>query len=270
MTGPPDSLRVTVVLAEEREGIVTQKHFAGLVGLLAVAAFAVMPVVAQAAPPELGRCVKVAAGSGKYAEPGCEKKVVGTKAIYEWEPGAIEPGFTSTEGKSTFETVGKLKITCTSDTDEGEYTGIKTDSEIITFVGCKYDSYPCQNTSSAGEIVTEPLTSVLGFIKKPKEVGVSLEGPAGVFAEFKCGDWRVSINGSVIAKVTPISKMTLTFTEAFKATAGKQKPENFEGEPKDTLTCTFEVNKLVTSEQCGFTSKDTITNEEELEINEVF
>jgi hypothetical protein len=69
----------------------------------------------------------------------------------------------------------------------------------------------------------------------------------------------------VIARVTPISKMTLTFKEKFKQAKGKQKPEKFEGQPKDTLTCT--INGL--PEQCGFSSQDTVTNEEKIEINEV-
>jgi len=246
--------------------------------LLIIAAFAVIPAVAQAGPPELGRCLKVVGGSGpKYKDAGCEKGVVST-GKYEWFPGAILSRFTSKEGKSTIETVGKVRIICTADTDSGAYTGPKTDIESITFTGCTFTGLglkaSCQTSTSnaPGEIVTNPLTSVLGFIKKPSTIGMSLEGPGGVFAEFTCGPYRIVISGSVIAQITPVSKMTITFKEKFVATKGLQKPEQFEGEPKDTLLCSVieaASGVLLASEQCGFTSADIVTNEELLEVNEV-
>lgn len=57
--------------------------------------------------------------------------------------------------------------------------------------------------------------------------------------------------------------MSTIFKENFTASKGKQKPESFEGAPKDTLTC----NVLGKPERCGLTSADTITQEEPLEIN---
>jgi len=240
-----------------------------LAPLLAVAALAVMPAVAQAGPPELGRCVKkTAAGGVGYKDAGCEKgSVTGKAARYEWLPG---PGplnkFTSTEGSSEFQTTATFDLKCTSDVDQGEYTGPKTDTETITFSGCSSRG-PCQNGVS-GEIKTKPLTSVIGFIKAPNEVGVSLEGPGGIFAEFECSGFKAAISGSVIAPITPISKMTLKFKEKFKGPIS-QKPENFESEPNDTLLCPEPKDFGAPIEQCGFTSTDTVTNEERLEINEI-
>jgi hypothetical protein len=262
-----------------------KRFLVGTATLLAVTASVAIPVAAQAAAPELGRCVKVAKGSaGRYKDPGCEKGEVTTKGLYEWMPGAIKNHFTSQEGASTFETVGssfKDTIKCAADTDTGEYTGAKTDLEIIVFTGCKATSLiglkglTCEN-GAPGEITTQVLTSTLGFIKQPAttSVGVSLEGPGGLFAEFRCGPLFVVISGSVIAPITPISKMTLKFKEKFKAAHGIQAPEHFEGAPKDTLLCkvyesTGPGGPLLTSEQCGFTSADTVTNEEPLEVNEV-
>jgi hypothetical protein len=243
-----------------------KKLLIGLVPLLAVGAVVVTPVVAQAAPPELGRCVKSVAG--KYRDSGCEKGEVLKGGKYEWLPG---PGsmkkFKSTEGASKFQTQGTLDLDCTGATDEGEYTGPKTDVETITFTGCNSRG-PCQNGAS-GEIKTKPLTSELGFITAPNHVGVSLEGPGGIFAEFECRGFKATISGSVIAPVTPISKMTLTFKEKFKSTKWLQKPENFESQPKDTLLCPEPKDFGAPIEQCGFTSSDTVTNEEKLEINEV-
>ncbi len=239
-----------------------------------IAASAIAAAGAWAAPPEIGRCVKVAKGSvGKYKDAGCEKGEVAAKGTYEWIPGAIKPKFTSTEGKSTFETVGKFKLVCLSDTDSGEYLPPKGDVETITFQGCKATvqvektkfTVACSN-GAPEEVKTTVLSSVLGFIKAPTEVGVSLESATGApFAEFSCQGVAVSITGSVIAKVTPISKMTTTFTEKFTAKHGIQTPEAFEGQPKDTLTC----SALEKTEPCGFTSTDKVTNEEKLEINEV-
>jgi len=238
-----------------------------LAPLLVLAALAVMPVMAQAAPPEYGRCIKVKAGTGKYKDAGCEKGVV-LKGSYEWLPGpGPKPNFTSTEGKSVFETPGKEKLTCLSDTDKGSYTGAKTDSETIVFTGCEIAGVKCQN-GLPGEITTKVLTSEIGYIKKPTTVGVSLAGPGGVFAEFECGGLTVVISGSVIAPV-PVSKMQTTIVVKFIASKGHQKPEKFEGAPKDTLTCTvLQEGKELKSEQCGFTSTDTITNEEAIEANE--
>jgi hypothetical protein len=247
-----------------------------LVAMLATSAIAVAG--ASAAPPELGRCVKVAKGRvGKYKDAGCEKGEVTAKGTYEWEPGAIKNKFTSTSAKSTFETVTKLRIACTSDADTGEYLpgNNKEDLETITDSGCAISGPvgstkvkgPCQSIGSpAGTIVTSPLRSLLGFIKAPNEVGVDLSSvTGGPIAELGCAGVVISITGSVIAPITPISKMTTTFKEKFKAHIGIQSPEKFEGQPPDTLTCTVAGTPL----PCGLTSTETITNEELLEINEV-
>jgi hypothetical protein len=236
------------------------------VAVLAVAALALTPVAAQAAAPELGRCVKVAKGKGRYKDAGCEKGEV-TAGNYEWQPGAgLHNKFTSTEGPSEIQTAGTLDLECASAVDTGEYTGPKTDTETITFSGCSSRG-PCQNGAS-GEIKTKVLTSTFGFIAAPKEVGVSLEGPGGIFAEFECRNFKATISGSVIARITPISKMTLSFKEKFRGRI-KQQPEKFEGEPKDTLLCPEAKDFGPPIEQCGLTSTDTVTNEEKLEINEV-
>jgi hypothetical protein len=239
-----------------------------LAPLLAVAAFVVMAVAAQAGPPEIGRCVKVAKGTGEFKDAGCEKGFF-KGGNYNWIPG---PGpkhkFTSTEGLSTFEFNGK-KITCKSDTDSGEYTGPKTDSETIVFNGCESAGFPCTTAGHpAGQIETTLLESELGFIKLPKTIGLDLKPIGGAnFAEFDCGPIKVIIQGSVIAPITPISKMTTTFIAKFKAVKSKQNPEHFEGGVNDTLFCT-ELVKEGKSDKCGFTSTDTITNEEPIEINE--
>ncbi len=245
-----------------------RKLCTAFVALLAIAAFGFTAVAAQALTPELGRCLKKGTAGGiGYSSATCTTIGTGTKALYEWLPGAANKHFVSAEGKSTFETPGKVKITCVSDTDEGEYTGTTTDTEKITFKECVTTAPKGAACTSAGQtsgtIVTTTLTSTLGVINAAKkEIGVSLEGPEGVFAEFTCGETRVVITGSVIGKV-PTNKMESKFSVAYSAAKGKQKPEQFEGAPKDTLTCAIAGKP---SEQCGFTSKDVVVNAEPLEI----
>ena len=83
----------------------SNKHFAVLASLFAVTAFAVMPALAQAGGPELGRCIKKAlAGGAGYSNATCTTTTSGSTAKYEWQPGpGSKPSFTSTEGLSTFE-----------------------------------------------------------------------------------------------------------------------------------------------------------------------
>src|ERR1017187_8873682 len=54
----------------------SKKLYAALLPLLAVSAFAMAPAVAQA-EPHWYSCHEVAAGTGKYTDPGCTKKVAG-------------------------------------------------------------------------------------------------------------------------------------------------------------------------------------------------
>lgn len=236
---------------------------------LAIAAALVVcaaaPALAQATV-ELGRCVKkpVAGGNG-FSAPGCTKLAFGAMAKYEWKSGAVKARFHSEEGLSTFETVKGTKVTCASDTDQGEYTGTATDTETITFNGCETSKLPCESAGQpAGRIVTTTLTSTLGVISQAKkQVGLDLEGEKGVFAAFECAGLPIVITGSVIGPITPINKMTVTSTVKFAQAKGKQKPEKFEGQPKDVLGCDISGGG---SDQCAFTSTDVITNEEPLEI----
>ncbi len=195
---------------------------------------------------------------------GCEEGKEGVAGEDEWLAGAVKNKFTSKEGLSFFETPTGNYLPCKSDTDVGEYIGESEDLETITFKDCDVPGAECTNT--AGGFETKPLRSLYGFIKRPEEVGVSLEPATGTtFAEFECEAMgKGSISGSVIAPITPLKTMTKTFTETFSGNAGVQTPERFEGEPKDTLTCVIPPSS--TPEPCSFKSTDKVTNEEKLEI----
>jgi hypothetical protein len=212
--------------------------------------------------PGLGRCVKATAGGQEPS--GCEEGKEGAVGGDEWLAGAAKNKFTSKEGLSFFETPTGFGLACKSDTDVGEYIGESEDLETVTFKDCDVPGAEC--TNQPGGFETKPLRSLYGFIKRPEEVGVSLEPVTGTtYAEFECqGMGKGSISGSVIAPVTPVRTMTKTFTETFTGSAGVQTPERFEGEPKDTLTCVIPPSS--TPEPCSFKSTDKITNEEKLEI----
>jgi len=220
--------------------------------------------------PGIDRCVKVRPGTGRYRTSSCEGEEVrgGKRANYEWLGGAVKNKFTSKEGATAFESVSGSKITCKSSVDTAEYVGESEDRETITFSGCEALGEKCTTAGlPAGEIQTKLLRSLYGFIKHPADVGVSLEPATGtVWAEFSCGKPFVVIRGSVIAPVTPVSKMTKTFKETFAQTGGHQEPESFEGAAKDVLETSIAGGAY---EQTGFSSTDTVKNEEKLELREI-
>ncbi len=72
------------------------------------------------------------------------------------------------------------------------------------------------------------------------------------------------LEGSVIGPIKTLDKMVSGFTVTFKASGGKQVPEQFQGASSDTL-----VTSIVggaSGEQTGLTATLTIANEESLEI----
>ncbi len=73
------------------------------------------------------------------------------------------------------------------------------------------------------------------------------------------------MTGSVIAPVSAVDKMSMTFQVTFKASRGKQAPEQFEGGVRDTLS----VLTGSAEEQAGLAMSASIGNEEPLEIKAV-
>ncbi len=214
--------------------------------------------------PGIGRCLKVARGTGKYKTAACDTAEV-PNGNYEWFGGAVKNHFTSSEGASVYETTGgAIMMRCTSDTDSGIYNGESEDRETITFVGCESNGQKCTTGSLApGTVQTSELRSLYGFIKNPGKVGTSLEAVSGPFMEFKCGSTNVVVRGSVIGTTTPINKMSPTFVEKFVGAKDRQNVQKFEGEPLDVLESSVGGGPYGPSQ---FTSTDTITNEEPLEI----
>jgi hypothetical protein len=237
--------------------------------------------------PEIGRCVKVTGErvgkeilfKGHYVDARCVREfptAPSTIGKYEWTPGAVAKQFSGAGTTAALETVGKAKITCAGSSNSGEFTGTKTATLGITLTGCKRVSNKeaCQSAGAAsGEIKASSLQGELGFIKDAVEAGVLnvsvgfdlKHEPAIVSGECGAAKESLVITGSVIAPVA-IDKMATSNTLKFKATGGKQAPESFEEEPRDTLSAAFAGGS---PEQAGLTSSQKITYGEKLEIKAI-
>jgi hypothetical protein len=233
--------------------------------------------------PTLGRCQKtvgekqgkVTLYHGGYVDPGCIEENMPHTGQYEWVPG---PGpankFTGTSAAVTLETVGKAKVKCAASHTEGEYTGAKSATATVTLTECSRVSTgaACQSAGAgAGEIRTPVLAATLGFIKDEPvgnellmSVGWDLSHEPSV-ASAECGAAKepLLITGSVIAPVSTVNKMVAGYTLKYTQAAGKQIPEAFEEQPKDTLSASFGSGP---SEQAGLKATEKIANGEKLEI----
>ena len=121
-------------------------------------------------------------------------------------------------------------------------------------------------------MVTTPLVGELGVIKTSpegalkNEIGLDLKASgSALIAEFTCGSSAGKWRGSVIVALKTdkgISSETLKFS----AKAGKQKPEAFEGLPRDVIERSLGGAEF---EQSGWSLTTTLTNTEKVEVNTV-
>jgi hypothetical protein len=233
-----------------------------------------------ATPPEFGRCVKVAKGvKGSYSNAVCTSPATPEKFGFEWQPGPGPKAKFSTKIKeltvATLETVKKATVVCKGEASTGEYTGTKTvGNVVVTFTACEMAGVKCTSAGAGeGEVVTTTLEGELGIektsIEGPLKDKVAMDlfpvGKTGPFMQFNCGPTAVSVRGSVLNPVKSNS-MLLSATLKYAVSSGKQKPENFEGLPKDVLETEFDE---AAAEQSGLKLTTQQTNEEKIEINSV-
>lgn len=261
----------------------------GLAGSILVAALAISAmaaVSASAAPPEFGRCIKVAPKTGEYMGAQCTSP--GGSRSYDWVAGAgekkklhtnlEEPVFTST-GKS------KTTITCAFGEAEAEYTGPKTVTvKSLILNNCKTPEEPlfksfCQNLAAfRGEISMNELAGELGYIKATTQVGLDLKPLSGSsLALFECGGAQENtekgmgtgtfreFQGSVIGRIAKVNKMTLENSVKYQVKRGVQVPEQFEGGSKDTLTTLVGLTEK-TPEPTLYSDLEAVINEEPMEV----
>jgi hypothetical protein len=231
-------------------------------------------------PPEFGRCVKLAKGvKGRYSTAACTVPATSLKFAYEWELGPGPKAKFTTKLKestlATFETIKKKLVVCKGETSTGEYTGLNTVGNVVfTFTGCEMAGAKCTSAGAEeGEVLTNTLEGALGIEKTspegPVKNKIALDlfpvGGTGPLVEFSCGATPVVITGSVLNTVLA-NKMALSGTVKYAAVSGKQKPEKFEGLPKDVLETAFGEAPF---EQSALKLVTVQTNEEKIEINSV-
>jgi hypothetical protein len=211
---------------------------------------------AQAALPEVGRCVKVALGKGAYRDSKCLTHETGTRGKWEWMPASATENLSFSGGGTQVKlaTAGHETIECAVANVKGTFTGPKTASAEIELQGCA--NAKGESRGSAGnenQIKSNPLEAEYGFIqnvvvegRRIVKVGLDFkaQSPQTALATYKCGTENAlptaAIEGSVIAVAKPIDTMKeeagLTFHVSFR---GAQVPESFQESPKDTLSTTF-------------------------------
>jgi hypothetical protein len=264
---------------------------ARIIGMSLVVVFAISAISAAAASaerPEFGRCLKVAPKSlSNFDSAKCAKTAgedAGTEAEklkkgnYEWLPGpGANSKFTLARiGASTrvLETIGGTPLICSGGTGSGQYTGPKSVGNVVlTLTGCETGSLKCNSAGQpSGTAVFGPLEGALGIVKKGEtpaqdKIGLDLFSGAkeGLVVHVDCAGLSISVQGSVIVPVMANS-MKLTATLKFKQAKGKQKPEQFEGQPRDVLEWNTDGGPF---EQAGMGFEAAQTNEEKIEINTV-
>jgi hypothetical protein len=254
-----------------------------VLGLCVVTALTVSAVVAgpaSALPPEYGRCVKVPKiekkYNGAYTDKGCTIKSETSSGKYEWLPGGVKLGQTSTGGKGTLQEVGKYAVGCESESSTGEYVGTKEAKHVVvTFKGCHVPPFICTSPGhAAGELVTKELEGRVVWKSEVKhEASVDLfptpekmGEPEPKFIAFSCGALTVVVRGSVLVPIQA-NKMSASFKLQFKQKNGFQEVKDYEEGGKlfeDILEANFEEKGWAKS---GQTITVTVKNEESLELN---
>ena len=219
----------------------SKKLYAAFVPLLAVVAFVALPAAAQAAP-QWYRCVKVAAGTGKYEDAKCEKKVAGNyekKLIGNLSSAvlAISKNKTGTKAVLSFKTK-KASIECTTVKDESWLWNFKSrgrDINEVEFTGCK----------AAGEISTCTVTTpiLVEASTRLEEEGGKIydkffqvsEEPFTEITLSTCaleGTYKVTgtTRGEVAGKVLKFSGETLKFGSEKAEFTAETEQEGSEGE----------------------------------------
>jgi hypothetical protein len=240
---------------------------------------------ASAALPELGRCAKVSTPkTGAYGNAGCTSVNVKHKGEYEWAAGpGAKKGFSEQFSGATLETVTESRINCASGVLTGEYTGAKSEkfTEVV-LEGCQDEGprFECYtNPAEPGKIVSKvALIGELGFVPGSKfETNpwagwdLKAENSGTPLLTFFCGEGggilAISLEGSVIGRVTKTNAMVASFALKYKQKLGVQIPTAFIGGPEDVLK---EITKPIgpgeKTEQVGLEAPGSLTNGESLEV----
>jgi alpha-tubulin suppressor-like RCC1 family protein len=222
----------------------------------------------------LGRCVKVTAGTGAYKTNTCTEALA--EGSWKWETGFTKAGFSGkpiVETEIAIESEGGTKIACEGESATGEYSGpAQVKNVMLKLTGCKLTSSgeKCTSTGAAtGEIVSGALEGTLGWIEpETNKVGLELTAPLeGLMATAECGSTKITLGGELIGQITPTNTMRKTFTVRYKQKKGSQAVQHFWNEINNA-TLELSVGEAK-PEQAALALEETLTNEEEVEINTV-
>jgi hypothetical protein len=254
-------------------------RIAGMCLVLGLALSAVAAASASATAPEYGRCIKKAKAEGKgYTASKCTVAGEGTKAKYEWVPGAEKAKFTTSGGVGVLSTVGNASVECKAESSDGEFKPGSNKEEtgiFVKFTGCQSIGLQCSSPGhAAGELETNELEGLVGWESKAKkktdlELYPAKSVASGLFIEFECQGLVVKVRGHVLVPIMN-DTMTETTTLKYKDTKGKQKPEKWEeSTEKAILEASFSNIKGGAYEQAGQDIISTVKGQEKLELNAI-
>jgi hypothetical protein len=185
----------------------------------------------------------------------------------------VKKKFTSSSGKSTFETTAGEKIECSESKGTGEITGKRTDTASITFKGCSTKEIITVKCASKGakegEILLTTNSKLVFINEKEATVGEDLElvGTLTIVCEAFGIKETLTVRGSTICPTTTALSETATLT--CKQTKGKQEPTEYEEEGKKTKDITEtqgEGQKKFAFTESGLASTNTLKFEEAVEV----
>jgi hypothetical protein len=218
-----------------------------VLGALCVPAAAAAP--ASAALPEYGHCTEVTPpATGKFAASNCIKLATLKPGKFEFKPiegtEGIEGGGVGTAIR--VRTSGHPTLYCGSISIISKWTGPKTAVVKWILTEChNLINQTCQSGTNTGDIESNPLEGELGFVKSepPQSIGLDIkpQTPLTTLFSYMCGTSleTANVEGSVIARVRPINKVTREQNIIISIVNGQQFPQSFEGGPTDTLSTTY-------------------------------
>jgi hypothetical protein len=169
--------------------------------------------------------------------------------------------------KTVLETASGTTVKCGRTTSKGGKAKGTKESEgtVVTFTECSESLFggKCQNTTTSGQIVTNALSTRIGYIvgSKQTEVGLELyptatnlslhisEGAGAALATFECtgGFAKIQVQGAVIGTLgngehnKPTFELSLNFAKG--AIAGSQKVTEIEGGKMTLVHLESSLNK---------------------------
>jgi hypothetical protein len=188
-------------------------------------------------------------------------------ALPEFEPGGkAGEKFTSTSGAGTLEEGGQPAITCTADTDTGEFIGTSKKEILSTIDFTTCSVFGIVGAHSLGDkegTILVHVTGVLCYLNKTKkEVGVTLALPsAGIHIEV--AGKLLLVTGTAIGLVKPVNTRSKTGEIILKQSKGVQEFTKCEGGSEETLKT---AENEGTAAQSGEQTTDTETFEKEVEV----